>query len=66
MSPRSPAKLVDSFTTPTDILQEFADLTEKENVDPFAETQSRDVNHTVYGYGHTPYSEYMAFSHTVS
>jgi len=26
---------------PKDILQEFADLTEEENVDPFAETQSQ-------------------------
>jgi hypothetical protein len=27
---------------------------------------SRNVNHTVYGYSHTPYSEYMAFGHTIS
>jgi splicing factor 3B subunit 1 len=41
MSPGLPARLVDSFTAPKDILQEFADLTEEENVDPFAETQSQ-------------------------
>lgn len=36
----SPVRLVDSFTAPKDVLQEFADLAEEENVDPFAETQS--------------------------
>jgi splicing factor 3B subunit 1 len=36
-SPRSP-RLVDSFTAPKDVLQEFADLAEEEDVDPFAET----------------------------
>lgn len=34
-------RLVDSFTAPKDVLREFADLTEEENVDPFAETQSQ-------------------------
>ncbi|KAF7983388.1 hypothetical protein HWV62_22397 [Athelia sp. TMB] len=37
----SPVRLVDSFTAPKDVLQEFADLAEEENVDPFAETQSQ-------------------------
>jgi splicing factor 3B subunit 1 len=32
---------VDSFTAPKEILQEFADLAEEENVDPFAETASK-------------------------
>jgi splicing factor 3B subunit 1 len=36
-SPRSP-RLVDSFTAPKEVLQEFADLAEEEDVDPFAET----------------------------
>src|SRR5882762_4731888 len=39
-SPGSP-RLVDSFTAPKEILQEFADLAEEENVDPFAETTSK-------------------------
>ncbi|KAN0088822.1 Armadillo-type fold [Tylopilus felleus] len=34
-------RLVDSFTVPKDILQEFADLAEEENIDPFAETASK-------------------------
>ena len=33
-------RLVDSFTAPKDVLQEFADLAEEENFDPFAETAS--------------------------
>ncbi|KIM83122.1 hypothetical protein PILCRDRAFT_69948 [Piloderma croceum F 1598] len=41
MSPDSPVRLVDSFTAPKDVLQEFADLAEEENVDPFAETKSQ-------------------------
>jgi hypothetical protein len=32
---RLPVRLVDSFTAPKDILQEFADFTEEENVDLF-------------------------------
>ena len=39
-SPRSP-RLIDSYTAPKDVLQEFADLAEEENVDPFAETTSK-------------------------
>ena len=39
-SPRSP-RLIDSYTAPKDVLQEFADLAEEENVDPFAETASK-------------------------
>jgi splicing factor 3B subunit 1 len=39
-APNSP-RLVDSFTVPKEILQEFADLAEEENIDPFAETASK-------------------------
>lgn len=39
-SPRSP-RLVDSFTAPKDVLQEFADLAEEDDYDPFAETASK-------------------------
>jgi len=38
MSAPSSPRLVDSFTVPKEILQEFADLAEEENHDPFAET----------------------------
>lgn len=38
--PGSP-RLVDSFTAPKEVLQEFADLAEEENFDPFAETASK-------------------------
>ena len=41
MSPPGSPRLVDSFTAPKDVLQEFADLAEEENVDPFAETASQ-------------------------
>ncbi|KAG9309480.1 hypothetical protein JVU11DRAFT_10451 [Chiua virens] len=34
-------RLVDSFTVSKEILQEFADLAEEEDVDPFAETASK-------------------------
>ncbi|KAF8517897.1 small nuclear ribonucleoprotein [Hysterangium stoloniferum] len=37
----SEPRLVDSFTAPKEILQEFADLAEEEDVDPFAETASK-------------------------
>ncbi|KAF9244093.1 armadillo-type protein [Melanogaster broomeanus] len=39
-TPGSP-RLVDSYTAPKEILQEFADLAEEENFDPFAETASK-------------------------
>ncbi|OJT11397.1 U2 snRNP component prp10 [Trametes pubescens] len=39
-SPRSP-RLVDSFTAPKEVLQEFADMAEEEDIDPFAETASK-------------------------
>ncbi|KAI0091672.1 small nuclear ribonucleoprotein [Irpex rosettiformis] len=39
-SPSSP-RLVDSFTAPKEVLQEFADLAEEEDFDPFAETASK-------------------------
>jgi len=39
-SPKSP-RLVDSFTVPKEVLQEFADLAEEDDVDPFAETASK-------------------------
>ena len=41
MSTPEQVRLVDSFTAPKDVLQEFADLAEEENIDPFAETQSQ-------------------------
>ncbi|KAJ7623334.1 armadillo-type protein [Roridomyces roridus] len=41
MSPPGSPRLLDSFTAPREILQEFADLAEEENVDPFAETASK-------------------------
>ena len=34
-------RLVDSFTVPKDVLQEFHDMAEEEDVDPFAETASK-------------------------
>lgn len=39
-SPKSP-RLVDSYTAPKEVLQEFADLAEEEDFDPFAETASK-------------------------
>ncbi|KAI0821597.1 small nuclear ribonucleoprotein [Irpex lacteus] len=39
-SPGSP-RLVDSFTAPKEVLQEFAELAEEEDFDPFAETASK-------------------------
>ena len=39
-APNSP-RLVDSFTVPKDVLKEFEELAEEENVDPFAETASK-------------------------
>ena len=41
MSSQSSPRLIDSYTAPKDVLQEFADLAEEENVDPFAETASK-------------------------
>src|SRR5258708_792663 len=41
MSPPGSPRLVDSYTVPKDILQEFHDLAEEEDVDPFAETASK-------------------------
>ena len=41
MSPPGSPRLIDSYTAPKDVLQEFADLAEEENVDPFAETASK-------------------------
>lgn len=38
--PGSP-RLVDSFTVPKDVLQEFADLAEEDNYDPFEETAKK-------------------------
>ncbi|EPQ56494.1 ARM repeat-containing protein [Gloeophyllum trabeum ATCC 11539] len=40
MSEETP-RLVDSFTAPKEVLQEFAELAEEEDVDPFAETASK-------------------------
>ena len=39
-SPKSP-RLVDSFTAPKEVLQEFADMAEEDDFDPFAETASK-------------------------
>lgn len=39
-SPGSP-RLVDSYTVPKDILQDFRDIAEEEDIDPFAETASK-------------------------
>ena len=39
-APNSP-RLIDSFTVPKDVLKEFEELAEEENVDPFAETASK-------------------------
>ena len=41
MSPPGSPRLVDSFTAPKEVLQEFAELAEEENYDPFAETASK-------------------------
>ncbi|KAJ7281768.1 armadillo-type protein [Mycena rebaudengoi] len=41
MSPPGSPRLIDSYTAPKEILQEFADLAEEEDVDPFAETASK-------------------------
>jgi len=41
MSPPGSPRLLESYTAPKEILQEFADLVEEENVDPFAETASK-------------------------
>lgn len=41
MSSSDTPRLVDSFTAPKEVLQEFAELAEEENVDPFAETASK-------------------------
>lgn len=41
MSPTGSPRLIDSYTVPKEVLQEFADLAEEENVDPFAETASK-------------------------
>ncbi|KAF5388622.1 hypothetical protein D9757_004780 [Collybiopsis confluens] len=38
MSPPGSPRLIDSYTAPKEILQEFAELAEEENFDPFAET----------------------------
>ena len=39
-APNSP-RLVDSFSVPKDVLKEFEEMAEEENVDPFAETASK-------------------------
>ena len=40
-SPPGSPRLVDSFTAPKEILQEFADLAEEEDFDPFQQTASK-------------------------
>ena len=37
----SEPRLVDSFTAPKEVLQEFAEMAEEEDIDPFAETASK-------------------------
>ncbi|KAH9995093.1 armadillo-type protein [Russula vinacea] len=39
-APNSP-RLVDSFSVPKDVLREFEEMAEEENIDPFAETASK-------------------------
>jgi splicing factor 3B subunit 1 len=41
MSPPGSPRLVDSYTVPKEILQEFHDLAEEDDADPFAETASK-------------------------
>ncbi|TDL23764.1 ARM repeat-containing protein [Rickenella mellea] len=41
MSPPNSPRLVDSFTAPKEVLQEFAEMAEEEDFDPFAETASK-------------------------
>jgi splicing factor 3B subunit 1 len=41
MSAPSSPRLVDSFSVPKDVLREFEEMAEEENVDPFAETASK-------------------------
>ncbi|PBK99215.1 ARM repeat-containing protein [Armillaria gallica] len=41
MSPTGSPRLIDSYTVPKDVLKEFEELAEEENVDPFAETASK-------------------------
>ncbi|KAF9005936.1 small nuclear ribonucleoprotein [Cyathus striatus] len=41
MSPPGSPRLIDSYTVPKEVLQEFHDLAEEDNVDPFAETASK-------------------------
>ena len=43
-APNSP-RMVDSYTVPKDILKEFHDLAEEEDIDPFAETASNLGRH---------------------
>ncbi|KAF8347687.1 armadillo-type protein [Amanita rubescens] len=40
-SPSHSPRLLDSFTAPKDVLREFQELAEEENIDPFAETASK-------------------------
>ncbi|KAI9453404.1 armadillo-type protein [Lactarius psammicola] len=41
MSAPSSPRLVDSFSVPKDVLREFEEMAEEENIDPFAETASK-------------------------
>ena len=41
MSPPGSPRLVDSFSAPKEVLEEFAQIAEEENFDPFAETASK-------------------------
>jgi splicing factor 3B subunit 1 len=41
MASNDAPRLLDSFTVPKDVLDEFASMAEEENIDPFAETASK-------------------------
>ena len=41
MSPPDSPRLLDSFTTPKEVLEEFAQLADEDDVDPFSETTSK-------------------------
>lgn len=70
MSAPSSPRLVDSFTVPKEILQEFADLAEEEDHDPFAETAktrqiaARQSDYHLRRFGRSAHDSADAFSTT--
>ena len=68
MSAPSSPRLVDSFTAPKDVLQEFANLAEEDNHDPFAETAktrqiaSRQSDYHLRRFGRSAYDSVDAFA----